>query len=245
MILRSITKHVKEQNWFAVVLDFCIVVIGILMAFQITEWNEARSKQSLKSYYLQRLESDLSSTISYLEDQAQVVSAGIAIIDALAVELNSDESDNKALLAATRELFTEGLTITDFKTVRSTFDDLNANGNLELLNNQELIISLVQLHTDYADEAEDALLNSSWVGGVDSHLIINFDWSQFDHLTVHLYPAETELETAEKIRGSKEALRRLAGIHYWYNSVIGQDYINTIAKSEKTLELVREEMRNL
>jgi len=42
MRLRSLTKHVKDQNWFAVALDFFIVVAGILIAFQITEWNEAR-----------------------------------------------------------------------------------------------------------------------------------------------------------------------------------------------------------
>ena len=42
MILRRLTKHVKDQNWFAVGLDFVIVVAGILIAFQITEWNEAR-----------------------------------------------------------------------------------------------------------------------------------------------------------------------------------------------------------
>ena len=44
MLLRSIKKHVKDQNWFAVFLDFFIVVAGILIAFQITNWNEARSE---------------------------------------------------------------------------------------------------------------------------------------------------------------------------------------------------------
>jgi len=43
MILRSLTKHVKEQNWFAVLVDFLIVVVGILMAFQITNWSEQRT----------------------------------------------------------------------------------------------------------------------------------------------------------------------------------------------------------
>jgi hypothetical protein len=42
MILRRVTKHVKDQNWFAVGLDFCIVVVGILIAFQITNWSNAR-----------------------------------------------------------------------------------------------------------------------------------------------------------------------------------------------------------
>ena len=46
MILRRITKHVKDQNWFAVGLDFFIVVLGILIAFQITNWSEARQQSA-------------------------------------------------------------------------------------------------------------------------------------------------------------------------------------------------------
>jgi len=42
MILRSITMHVRDQNWFAVGIDFDIVVAGILIAFQITNWAAAR-----------------------------------------------------------------------------------------------------------------------------------------------------------------------------------------------------------
>jgi uncharacterized protein YjeT (DUF2065 family) len=42
MILRRLTIHIKEQNWFAVALDFVIVVFGILIAFQITNWREAQ-----------------------------------------------------------------------------------------------------------------------------------------------------------------------------------------------------------
>ena len=58
MLLRSITKHVKDQNWFAVFLDFFIVVVGILIAFQITNWSEARSENNLKSLVESRLIAD-------------------------------------------------------------------------------------------------------------------------------------------------------------------------------------------
>ena len=67
MLLRSITKHVREQNWFAVALDFFIVVVGILIAFQITEWSEQRQEASLETTYLNRLAADLDETISYLD----------------------------------------------------------------------------------------------------------------------------------------------------------------------------------
>ncbi|MFT5609730.1 MAG: hypothetical protein ACI9LU_000222 [Polaribacter sp.] len=34
MILRLLTKHVKDQSWVAVVLDFVIVVVGVAVALK-------------------------------------------------------------------------------------------------------------------------------------------------------------------------------------------------------------------
>ncbi len=42
MRLRNVTKNVKEQNWFAVFLDFLIVVLGVFMGIQLGNWNQAR-----------------------------------------------------------------------------------------------------------------------------------------------------------------------------------------------------------
>ena len=60
MLLRRITKHVKDQNWFAVALDFFIVVVGILIAFRITEWSEARSDAIAEQALLERLHEEVS-----------------------------------------------------------------------------------------------------------------------------------------------------------------------------------------
>ena len=40
MLLRRVTEHVKSQNWFAVWLDFVIVVVGVFLGIQIGNWNE-------------------------------------------------------------------------------------------------------------------------------------------------------------------------------------------------------------
>lgn len=42
MLLRRITKHVRDQNWFAVFVDFLIVVVGVFIGIQVSNWNEAR-----------------------------------------------------------------------------------------------------------------------------------------------------------------------------------------------------------
>ena len=63
MLLRSVIKHVKDQNWFAVGLDFCIVVFGILIAFQITNWSEASRANAKETRVIEQLHSEFITTI--------------------------------------------------------------------------------------------------------------------------------------------------------------------------------------
>ncbi len=69
MLIRSITKHVNDQNWFAVLIDFFIVVFGVFIGIQVSNWNSAKlSKLSEKAVLYQlheevlKAETELSST---------------------------------------------------------------------------------------------------------------------------------------------------------------------------------------
>lgn len=46
MILRRLAKHVKDQNWLAVVLDFVIVVIGVGVALIGQQWLTDRQQHA-------------------------------------------------------------------------------------------------------------------------------------------------------------------------------------------------------
>ena len=59
MILRRITEHVKAQNWFAVGLDFFIVVVGVFIGLQVANWNEARRDRVDEAIFLQDLHDDI------------------------------------------------------------------------------------------------------------------------------------------------------------------------------------------
>lgn len=49
MLLRSITRHVKDQNWFAVALDFVIVVIGVAVAMMGQQWlTESQQREDMR-----------------------------------------------------------------------------------------------------------------------------------------------------------------------------------------------------
>lgn len=57
MLVRRISKHVKEQNWFAVGLDVAIVFVGVFIGLQADTWNETRiNKSEAKTYYARLIE---------------------------------------------------------------------------------------------------------------------------------------------------------------------------------------------
>jgi len=59
MILRRVTEHVRDQNWTAVSLDFFIVVIGVFIGLQVSNWNDARQDRADEAVFLRDLHNDI------------------------------------------------------------------------------------------------------------------------------------------------------------------------------------------
>jgi hypothetical protein len=59
MILRSLTVHVRTQNWFAVGLDLVIVVVGVFIGIQVSNWNDEQGRLAQERSYLILLHDEL------------------------------------------------------------------------------------------------------------------------------------------------------------------------------------------
>lgn len=59
MILRRFSQHIRDQNWFAVGLDFVIVVLGVGMALMAQQWLSERQSQSDYERALEGIRMDL------------------------------------------------------------------------------------------------------------------------------------------------------------------------------------------
>jgi hypothetical protein len=59
MILRRVIEHVKAQNWTAIALDFVIVVMGVFIGIQVSNWNEVRQEEREARQYIDRIQKDL------------------------------------------------------------------------------------------------------------------------------------------------------------------------------------------
>jgi hypothetical protein len=59
MVIRRIREHVGSHNWFAVFVDLIIVIIGVVIGLQVSNWNAARIERREVSAYQTQIIDDL------------------------------------------------------------------------------------------------------------------------------------------------------------------------------------------
>ena len=53
MILRRLTENLRAQNWTAITIEFAIVVIGVFVGTQVSNWNQARLEKQATTRMLE------------------------------------------------------------------------------------------------------------------------------------------------------------------------------------------------
>lgn len=71
MLTRRIRAHVAGHNWFAVAVDLTIVVAGVFLGIQASNWNSARIEAGKAQEYRERLISEIEfNRLQYLQQLA-------------------------------------------------------------------------------------------------------------------------------------------------------------------------------
>jgi hypothetical protein len=102
MLLRRMTHHIKSQNWFAVGLDFLIVVVGVFIGLQVGNWNDAARERAKETAILQQLSEEFTSTVEaakLAKVESEVTLA--ATRDVLRVIRDGEEPEDKAAFLQT------------------------------------------------------------------------------------------------------------------------------------------------
>jgi hypothetical protein len=68
VILRRVTEHVKAQNWTAIALDLFIVVVGVFIGLEVSNWNEARAAREDEQAILKRFHDE---TVAAIEERGR------------------------------------------------------------------------------------------------------------------------------------------------------------------------------
>jgi hypothetical protein len=130
MILRRIREHVGHHNWFAVTIDLLIVVIGVFLGTQASNWNQVRLDRQQAREYRAMLRGDLATNLRNLDNRRQyyqwVRREALAALEAL--KRPAGELDEQFLIHAYQasQMLPWGLK-------RNTYDQILATGAMSKL----------------------------------------------------------------------------------------------------------------
>ncbi|EAQ96317.1 hypothetical protein [Congregibacter litoralis] len=151
MILRSLTAHVKDQNWFAVWVDFAIVVIGVFIGIQVSNWNERQADKRIGEEYVARILLELDITEETfqrnLDFSEWVIDYTLRALDLL--EFESGDLDAEFVVAS----FIAAHEIVGY-IKRDVYDELLSVGSLNKIANLEVrerIQNFYQIEQDLFD----------------------------------------------------------------------------------------------
>jgi hypothetical protein len=160
MILRRVAEHAKAQNWFAVALDFLIVVVGVFIGIEVANWNQARQERNEERRYYGQLIVDLRADVDTLsfavkkarefDEAAELTLAGL-----------SGEAEHKPSPGRMATAIHHAGFIYIPQAARGTYDELISTGNLGLLRNSRLKTEIARYYGLFDELRQwDALLRA-------------------------------------------------------------------------------------
>ncbi|MFC3879845.1 DUF6090 family protein [Algoriphagus namhaensis] len=155
-LFRNIRFKLMEENKSGKYLKYALgeillVVIGILIALSINNWNQTRLNKNLESQYLTRLLEDvkvekliLESTLSYSKQVTAHAKDAIAVLEN---SPNADPDPVENLI----DLY-QASQLQDPASASSTYRELISSGQINLIQNENLKTSLIRYYqVDWSD----------------------------------------------------------------------------------------------
>jgi hypothetical protein len=135
--------------------EILLVVVGILIALYINNWNEGRIERRIEFLYFERLSDDLEVDIKYYDKRIRQAENTINDLSTFVSQLYEFQQGIDEIL----ELFSHLDLRTDpFTTANSTFQELLSTGDFRTIKNDSLkkiIIEYYRINDDFKNQMEE------------------------------------------------------------------------------------------
>jgi hypothetical protein len=159
MILRRFSQSLKEQNWTAIWIEFVLLVAGVFLGIQVSNWNQSRHEAERAHENLVRIQTDLADDIGALQRREVfwrvVAGYGHAAIDYAETGKRVDGSAWKTLLA-----FYQASQLFPYVPSDTTYQELRSAGELGLFTDQKLRTTLADYYVGGAGYAANFMFRS-------------------------------------------------------------------------------------
>ncbi|MDJ0814058.1 MAG: hypothetical protein QNJ23_10025 [Woeseiaceae bacterium] len=235
MILRRITEHVRAQNWFAVVIEFVIVVVGVFVGLQAQDWSTARAEKKAERAAIERLIVEYNSNLELLDADKEQSQKTMAASERLLAMISPEPTAVVADKALAQTIL-DCLTNPKFVPTLGTTNSLVASGDLRLIGDPEIQRRLTQW-----PRSAQVLIEWQEIErhhGEELILGLTFDYLAWPTLLSLLDDANPSSALESDYQGLFSN-RRFEGllVNRQYNTLRSLDRIDELAKA--TQELVR------
>lgn len=144
MILRRVIQHVRKQEWTAIAIDFVIVVLGVFVGIQVSNWNAERETKQKSAVFTERLKADLREEawayeylILYNKD---ILANAERVLAAMGGE--AEMTDEQFVISAYRA--------SQYKynlRQRASYDEMISTGSIDLISDATLRKTAIEIYT--------------------------------------------------------------------------------------------------
>ena len=240
---RLLTENKFSKYLFYAIGEILLVVIGILIALQINNWNESNKERATSKGYLQRIHTDLQKDTTYLRQKIQLAQneqeSYYFFIHSM-YDVQSTKEDFKKLISSA-VWDSEDLVLQD-----KTFTEITNSGKLDLIGDDQLKELIIDYYRDYAvADKHISEMNLSSIDMLQFFVPIIIKYYDFN---THIYDQEQMFDHKglEFINDpNSDEFRRFegtAGFYSYKHSVFEQDYKNILLNATKLLQQIQHEI---
>ncbi|MFY2764284.1 DUF6090 family protein [Arenimonas sp. MALMAid1274] len=153
MQLRNVTQALRNRDWSSVAMEILIVVVGVIIALQVSNWNEERKEAQRAEGYLLRMQNELRADAARLATMTRLWQAVNA--EGRAALAHAEKGTlHEGSAWKTLRAYYQASQIWPYRMDDTTIQELRASGEFGLIRDPELR-ALISHH--YAGNAGGAI----------------------------------------------------------------------------------------
>lgn len=136
---------IRKQDWASFLAEITIVVVGIVIGLQVSDWNTARLERIEASYYLNRVTQDAGDTARLIGAEIQAADEVIGYV-ANAIDMIRSGTVSDSNRTEFDASFAAAFYFPDYRFSAGALEELRATGRLEAIRDAQLRKLLTRYH---------------------------------------------------------------------------------------------------
>jgi hypothetical protein len=246
--LRQLELRKRSGRYFVYAFgEIFLIVVGIMVALQINEWNQGQINRGLEQRFLVRIQKDLDKDLENFSEQQRAGREGLESLKEAVVLIHGINTEDDVFKL--NELY-DLAWIETLSPQDSTYLELESTGQLNLIRDETLRLAIIG-HYAYYTQMETAF-DRMFVW----HKNVTHDWDSKTNILKYvnwnkdLFPSRFRSENDWIFLNDPQHTHfqltqiAIAATSFWINAAIN-DYTELIAKAETVKALVEESLEAL